>query len=79
MLSTDGPGKNVLKFKPPMCFNLDNVKHVVTKLDAILTGKAQCLADHVPRTQPSSYNSCARYPLDSAGSQELNEVERGSY
>lgn len=39
MLSTDGPGRNVLKFKPPMCFSLDNVQHVVAKLDAILTGK----------------------------------------
>ncbi|XP_036280375.1 5-phosphohydroxy-L-lysine phospho-lyase isoform X3 [Pipistrellus kuhlii] len=37
LLSTDGPGRNVLKFKPPMCFSLDNVKHVVAKLDAILT------------------------------------------
>lgn len=58
MLSTDGPGRNVLKFKPPMCFSRDNVEHVVAKLDAILTGKlkAPCPADHVPRTQPSSYN-----------------------
>lgn len=58
MLSTDGPGRNVLKFKPPMCFSLDNVQHVVAKLDAILTGKhkAPCPADHMPRTQPSSYN-----------------------
>lgn len=58
MLSTDGPGRNVLKFKPPMCFSLDNAQHVVAKLDAILTGKykSQCPADHVPRTQPSSYN-----------------------
>ncbi|XP_053769051.1 5-phosphohydroxy-L-lysine phospho-lyase isoform X6 [Desmodus rotundus] len=37
LLSTDGPGRNVLKFKPPMCFSLDNVQHVVAKLDAILT------------------------------------------
>ncbi|KAM7141850.1 5-phosphohydroxy-L-lysine phospho-lyase isoform 4-T4 [Molossus nigricans] len=37
LLSTDGPGRNVLKFKPPMCFTLDNVQHVVAKLDAILT------------------------------------------
>ncbi|XP_070426231.1 5-phosphohydroxy-L-lysine phospho-lyase isoform X2 [Equus przewalskii] len=37
LLSTDGPGRNVLKFKPPMCFSLDNAQHVVAKLDAILT------------------------------------------
>lgn len=37
MLSTDGPGRNVLKFKPPMCFSLDNAQYLVAKLDAILT------------------------------------------
>ncbi|XP_028353744.1 5-phosphohydroxy-L-lysine phospho-lyase isoform X2 [Physeter macrocephalus] len=37
LLSTDGPGRNVLKFKPPMCFSLDNARHVVARLDAILT------------------------------------------
>ncbi|XP_058139122.1 5-phosphohydroxy-L-lysine phospho-lyase isoform X2 [Dasypus novemcinctus] len=37
LLSTDGPGRNVLKFKPPMCFSSDNARHVVAKLDALLT------------------------------------------
>ncbi|XP_019566573.2 5-phosphohydroxy-L-lysine phospho-lyase isoform X2 [Rhinolophus sinicus] len=37
LLSTDGPGRNVLKLKPPMCFSLDNAQHVVAKLDTILT------------------------------------------
>ncbi|XP_049634211.1 5-phosphohydroxy-L-lysine phospho-lyase [Suncus etruscus] len=37
LLSSDGPGRNVLKFKPPMCFSMDNARHVVTTLDAILT------------------------------------------
>uniref|UniRef100_A0A8I3RVF8 5-phosphohydroxy-L-lysine phospho-lyase n=1 Tax=Canis lupus familiaris TaxID=9615 RepID=A0A8I3RVF8_CANLF len=37
LLSTDGPGRNVLKFKPPMCFSVDNAQHVVAKMDAILT------------------------------------------
>ncbi|XP_075848839.1 5-phosphohydroxy-L-lysine phospho-lyase isoform X4 [Microtus pennsylvanicus] len=37
LLSTDGPGRNVLKFKPPMCFSLDNAQHVVAKIDDILT------------------------------------------
>lgn len=44
LLSTDGPGRNVLKFKPPMCFSLDNVKLVVEKLDAILTGKHKAVS-----------------------------------
>lgn len=37
LLSTDGPGRNILKFKPPMCFSVDNAQHVVAKLDDILT------------------------------------------
>ncbi|XP_039342291.1 5-phosphohydroxy-L-lysine phospho-lyase isoform X1 [Mauremys reevesii] len=37
MLSTDGPGRNVLKFKPPLCFTMDNAKLVVEKMDEILT------------------------------------------
>lgn len=37
LLSSDGPGRNVLKFKPPMCFSMDNARHVVTTLDAIMT------------------------------------------
>lgn len=58
LLSTDGPGRNVLKFKPPMCFNLDNVQRVVAKLDAILTGEpeAQETADHIPTTAASNQN-----------------------
>ncbi|XP_012577793.1 PREDICTED: 5-phosphohydroxy-L-lysine phospho-lyase isoform X2 [Condylura cristata] len=39
LLSTDGPGRNVLKFKPPMCFSLDNARQVVAKLDNVLTGE----------------------------------------
>ncbi|XP_069508740.1 5-phosphohydroxy-L-lysine phospho-lyase [Ambystoma mexicanum] len=37
VLSTDGPGRNVIKFKPPMCFSMDDAKLVVEKLDEILT------------------------------------------
>uniref|UniRef100_A0A8C6X258 5-phosphohydroxy-L-lysine phospho-lyase n=1 Tax=Naja naja TaxID=35670 RepID=A0A8C6X258_NAJNA len=36
MLSTDGPGRNVLKFKPPLCFNTKDAELVVDKLDMIL-------------------------------------------
>lgn len=41
MLSTDGPGRNVLKFKPPLCFNTKDAELVVDKLDMILTGKSR--------------------------------------
>ncbi|KAH7987108.1 hypothetical protein HPB52_024457 [Rhipicephalus sanguineus] len=37
LLSTEGKYGNVLKFKPPMVFNHDNVDTVVSKLDTLLT------------------------------------------
>ena len=36
LISTDGPLHNVLKIKPPMCFNLDNVKRFTSALEVIL-------------------------------------------
>lgn len=38
LLSTDGPGRNVLKFKPPMCFTMEDAKFVVDTIDKLLTG-----------------------------------------
>lgn len=61
LLSTDGPGRNVLKFKPPMCFSKANAEHVVAKLDAILTGELSCA-----HTAPEcSADPPARVPPDS--------------
>ncbi|XP_068596911.1 5-phosphohydroxy-L-lysine phospho-lyase [Brachionichthys hirsutus] len=37
ILSTDGPWENVLKFKPPMCFSMDDVDAVVQRIDCHLT------------------------------------------
>nr|XP_056711481.1 5-phosphohydroxy-L-lysine phospho-lyase [Euleptes europaea] len=37
ILSTDGPGRNVLKFKPPLCFSKKDAQLVVEKLDKLLT------------------------------------------
>jgi ethanolamine-phosphate phospho-lyase len=36
LLSADGPHRNVLKFKPPMCFSKADVDEAVSKMDAIL-------------------------------------------
>jgi len=36
LLSADGPHRNVLKFKPPMVFSLQDVDHLVSVLDTIL-------------------------------------------
>ncbi|GCB70415.1 hypothetical protein scyTo_0005670, partial [Scyliorhinus torazame] len=37
LLSTDGPDRNVLKFKPPMCFTMEDAQYLVEKIDRILT------------------------------------------
>ncbi|XP_053573219.1 5-phosphohydroxy-L-lysine phospho-lyase [Bombina bombina] len=37
LLSTDGPGMNVIKFKPPMCFSFEDARNVTEELDIILT------------------------------------------
>uniref|UniRef100_A0A8C3SEU9 Ethanolamine-phosphate phospho-lyase n=1 Tax=Chelydra serpentina TaxID=8475 RepID=A0A8C3SEU9_CHESE len=44
LLSADGPHRNILKFKPPMCFTMEDAKLVVDQIDELLTGMqlAQC-------------------------------------
>ena len=37
LLSLDGPYSNVMKFKPPLCFNKENAKELIEKLDRVLT------------------------------------------
>lgn len=37
-VSTDGPWENVLKFKPPMCFSVEDAELLVQCIDRILTG-----------------------------------------
>ena len=37
LLSTEGPGHNVIKFKPPMVFNQKNVQQLTVELEKILS------------------------------------------
>ena len=37
LLSRDGPHDNVIKFKAPMCFSVENAETLVEKLDLIFT------------------------------------------
>nr|XP_042715877.1 ethanolamine-phosphate phospho-lyase isoform X3 [Chrysemys picta bellii] len=37
LLSADGPHRNILKFKPPMCFTMEDAKLVVDQIDELLT------------------------------------------
>jgi hypothetical protein len=36
LLSTEGPGHNVLKFKPPMVFNQRDAQHFLAELEQVL-------------------------------------------
>ena len=36
LLSTEGPGHNVIKFKPPMVFNQNNIQKFTVELEKIL-------------------------------------------
>uniref|UniRef100_A0A6Q2Z5N2 Ethanolamine-phosphate phospho-lyase n=1 Tax=Esox lucius TaxID=8010 RepID=A0A6Q2Z5N2_ESOLU len=53
LLSADGPHRNVLKLKPPMCFSEEDVDLVVEKIDQILTGtlKTLCVSSSVIRLE----------------------------
>jgi 4-aminobutyrate aminotransferase-like enzyme len=37
LLNADGPHTNILKYKPPMCFNLDDLRFSVRAIDSALT------------------------------------------
>jgi 4-aminobutyrate aminotransferase-like enzyme len=37
LLSSEGPGHNVLKFKPPMVFNMRDAQHLLTELEQVLS------------------------------------------
>ncbi|KAM6909085.1 ethanolamine-phosphate phospho-lyase isoform 2-T2 [Xenentodon cancila] len=43
LLSADGPHRNVLKFKPPLCFTSEDAGLVVEKIDLILTELEEAL------------------------------------
>lgn len=47
LLSADGPYRNVLKFKPPMCFSETDADTVVDKIDSILTDLENALGLHL--------------------------------
>lgn len=45
LLSADGPHRNVLKIKPPMCFTEEDAKFMVDQLDGILTALEEATRD----------------------------------
>lgn len=36
LISSEGPDNNILKFKPPMVFTLENVNHLVCTMEEVL-------------------------------------------
>lgn len=41
-MSTDGPWESVIKFKPPLCFSMEDADRVALCIDQILTGWWNC-------------------------------------
>ncbi|KAK2860558.1 hypothetical protein Q7C36_004724 [Tachysurus vachellii] len=50
LLSADGPHRNVLKFKPPLCFSREDADLAVAKIDQILTDLENALGLRMPDT-----------------------------
>lgn len=46
LLSADGPHRNVLKFKSPLVFSVEDAKELVNKLDAIMDEMEQVEVCH---------------------------------
>lgn len=66
LISRDGPYENVLKFKPPMCFSLENVDTLVEMLDSVfaeLTRNRESAAQEVK----NSNNSAVKDELSANG------------
>ena len=38
LVGTDGPFNNVIKVKPPLCFNKENAKHLINQIKGSITG-----------------------------------------
>nr|XP_025729508.1 ethanolamine-phosphate phospho-lyase-like isoform X1 [Callorhinus ursinus] len=72
LLSADGPHRNVLKIKPPMCFTEEDAKFMVDKLDEILTVLEEAIG--VQSESMISENSPCRAKLpNEAHSEQLGD------
>ncbi|KAM7377419.1 hypothetical protein PAMA_013955 [Pampus argenteus] len=70
LLSADGPHRNVLKFKPPMCFSMEDAELVVEKIDHILTELEAALGLKSPNVLSVENESTKRkLPTDENGHQ----------
>ncbi|KAJ8272016.1 hypothetical protein COCON_G00108750 [Conger conger] len=80
LLSADGPHRNVLKFKPPMCFSEEDARLVVDKIDQVLTElekatglhtQAVAVAENGPSKRARTCEENGRHP--SSGKEHFND------
>ncbi|KAJ8247427.1 hypothetical protein GJAV_G00246270 [Gymnothorax javanicus] len=62
LLSADGPHRNVLKFKPPMCFSEEDARLAVDKIDLILTELEKATGLHM-QTVSAPENGTRKRPM----------------
>ncbi|XP_051983366.1 ethanolamine-phosphate phospho-lyase-like [Xyrauchen texanus] len=68
LLSADGPHRNVLKFKPPMCFSREDAELAVEKIDQILADLEKALGLHMPEvTISENGHSTRKEPIEENG------------
>ncbi|KAJ3585211.1 hypothetical protein NHX12_013932 [Muraenolepis orangiensis] len=77
LLSADGPHRNVLKFKPPMCFSREDAELVVDRLDVILSEIEEALNMRMPTPVHLDNGKSKRKRADEHGVQGLESVKRG--
>ncbi|KAM4707291.1 ethanolamine-phosphate phospho-lyase [Discoglossus pictus] len=56
LLSADGPHRNILKFKPPMCFSKEDAKMVVEAIDELLTAFEEAMGSRSEVTSENNIN-----------------------
>lgn len=54
LLSCDGPYANVLKIKPPMCFNKENADELICKLEKIISEVEERGISNLPGTSATA-------------------------
>ncbi|XP_044536729.1 ethanolamine-phosphate phospho-lyase [Gracilinanus agilis] len=59
LISADGPHRNVLKLKPPMCFTKEDAKFMVEQLDKILTVLEEATGTRTEKLNEASSDSAS--------------------
>jgi hypothetical protein len=75
LFSADGPDRNVLKFKPPMCFNTENADELLDKIDAILSEIEDGEVDTTPEKLAKLMHGSANGPASATKNGSQNGKE----